>query len=67
MKPDSSQFDNVVNLADYRQKAKEIRQQKMRDTPNHSVFYKRKSDIEENLNKVEKQTKLFNWKDEGLD
>jgi hypothetical protein len=63
----SSQFDNVVNLADYRQKAKEIRQQKMRDTPNHLVFYKRKADIKENLNKVEKETPIFDWKKEGLD
>ena len=61
MKPDSSQFDNVVNLADYKKRTKEIQQQEMKDSPNHPSFYIRKADIEENLNKVEKETPLFDW------
>jgi hypothetical protein len=65
MKPDSSQFDKVVDLAQFRARKEGM----SAPGPNHPAAkaLQRKTQLTENLNKVEKQTKLFNWKDEGLD
>jgi hypothetical protein len=65
MKPDSSQFGNVVDLAQFRARKEGM----SAPGPNHPAAkaLQRKTQLTENLNKVEKQTKLFNWKEEGLD
>jgi hypothetical protein len=61
----SSQFDKVVDLAQFRARKEGM----TAPGPNHPAAkaLQRKTQLTENLNKVEKQTKLFNWKEEGLD
>lgn len=59
MKPDSSQFGNVVDLAQFRARKEGM----SAPGPNHPAAkaLKRKTDLQENLSKVEKETPLFDW------
>jgi hypothetical protein len=62
MKPDSSQFNNVVDLAQFRARKEGM----SAPGPNHPAAkaLQRKTQLTENLNKVEKETPLFDWNKE---
>ncbi len=59
MNPNEKQIDNVVSLDAYRDKKEGM----TAPGPNHPAYkaLKRKTDLQENLNKVEKETPLFDW------
>ena len=62
MKPDSSQFNKVVDLAQFRARKEGM----SAPGPNHPAAkaLQRKTQLTENLNKVEKETPLFDWNKE---
>jgi len=62
MNPNEKQFDNVVNLDWYRARKEGM----SAPGPNHPAFkaLQRKADMKQNLEKVEKETPLFDWSKE---